>query len=124
MKQKHKEFADEYLANGYKPREAYMKVYVGTSKETASVNAYRVLHRDDVKEYVDERRKELFEARMVDATRWANEVADIAFAKKGDEVYTPADKLKALQMLQKYLGLDVQKVEQKQEVIEVSLVED
>lgn len=124
MKQKHKEFADEYLANGYKPREAYMKVYVGCSKETASVNAYRILHRDDVKEYVDERRKELFEARMIDANRWASEVADIAFANKGDEIYTSADKLKALQMLQKYLGLDVQKVEQKQEVIEVSLVED
>ena len=61
---------------------------------------------------------------MIDANRWASEVADIAFANKGDEIYTSADKLKALQMLQKYLGLDVQKVEQKQEVIEVSLVED
>lgn len=124
MKQKHKEFADEYLANGYNPRAAYMKVYVGSSKETASVNAYRILRREEVKEYVDEVRKGLFEARMVDATRWASEVADIAFADKGDEYYTTADKLKALQMLQKYLGLDVQKIEQKQEVIEVSLIED
>lgn len=124
MKIQHKEFADEYLANGYKPREAYLRVYVGSSKETASVNAYRLLKREDVKTYIDERRKELYESRMIDAIRWVDETADIAFANKGDEFYTTADKIKALAMLQKYLGLDKQIIEQKQEIIEVNLVED
>lgn len=124
MKDKHRMFALEYLANGYKALDAYMTIYTTANRSTSESNAYKLLKHPEVKAFIDETRKEIFESKMIDATRWAEEVADIAFAQKGDMIYSTQDKLKALGMIQKYLGLDVQKQEIKQEVIEVNIVED
>ena len=122
MKDIHKEFADEYLANGYNAKRAYMACYPNCKEKSAEVLSYRLLAREDIKEYILIRRKELFEARMIDAIRWVEETADIAFAAKGDEVYTTSDKIKALALIQKYLGLDKQVVEQKtEETINITL---
>ena len=64
----------------------------------------------------------MFESRRVDMYRWVEEIANIAFAEKGDMVYTTGDKIKALALLQKYLGLDKQVVEQKtEETITITL---
>lgn len=124
MKEKYKLFALEYLANGYCALDAYRKIYPNAAQSTVNSHAYRILKMPEVAAFIEEERKLIFESKMVDATRWAEEVASIAFAQKGDITYTTADKLKALQMIQKYLGLDVQKVETKQEVIEVNMIED
>ena len=122
MKERHKAFADEYLANGYNARKAYSVCYPDANPRSVDSLAYRILHKPEVKEYIDKRRKELFEARMIDAIRWVEETADIAFAAKGDEVYTTSDKIKALALIQKYLGLDKQVVEQKtEETINITL---
>ena len=43
------------------------------------------------------------------------EISDVAFAQKGDEIYNTQSKLKALEMLQKQMGLLEKKVEIKQE---------
>jgi len=50
-----------------------------------------------------------------------SEIAEIAFAEKGDEIYTTANKVKALELLCKVLGLQVSKTENK-DTIEVSLL--
>ncbi len=122
MKDRHKEFADTYLANGYNARKAYMACYPDCKPNSADVLAYRLLNREDVKEYIDTQRKLMFESRRVDMYRWVEEIANIAFAEKGDMVYTTGDKLKALALLQKYLGLDKQVVEQKtEETINITL---
>ena len=53
MKDRHKEFADTYLANGYNARKAYMACYPDCKPNSADVLAYRLLNREDVKEYID-----------------------------------------------------------------------
>ena len=92
MKDRHKEFADTYLANGYNARKAYMACYPDCKPNSADVLAYRLLNREDVKEYIDTQRKLMFESRRVDMYRWVEEIANIAFAEKGDMVYTTGDK--------------------------------
>jgi len=52
-----------------------------------------------------------------------SEIAEIAFAEKGDEIYTTANKVKALELLCKVLGLQVSKTENK-DTIEVSLLQE
>jgi hypothetical protein len=59
----------------------------------------------------------------IDAYRVNSELASIAFAQKGDEVYTTSAKLNALSLLSKNLGLQNQKVETK-DVIEVTIIGD
>ena len=48
---------------------------------------------------------------MINADRIANELASIAFAYKQDLIYSPANKLKALDLLSKQLGLQNQKID-------------
>jgi hypothetical protein len=55
--------------------------------------------------------------------RVAKELGDIAFAAKGDIDYNTTAKLKALEILTKTLGMQTQKLESKNEIIEVSLEE-
>lgn len=117
MKDKHRMFALEYLANGYRALDAYMVIYETANRNTSESNAYKLLKHPEVKAFIDEKRQEMYESKMIDAMRWVDETAEIAFAKKGDPVYTTPDKLKALQMIQKYLGLDIQKVESKVEQV-------
>jgi hypothetical protein len=53
--------------------------------------------------------------------RITQEIANMAFAQEGDPEYSPSNKLKALEMLQKQFGLQNQNLNVKQEVIEISL---
>ena len=107
MKDRHKEFADTYLANGYNAKAAYRAIY--KSKEARY--AYVLLKRPEVKEYLDTRIKELYEEKQVRAETIATELAHVAFTKDLNESITCANKLKALELLQKQLGLQTQKME-------------
>ena len=80
-----------------------------------------LLKKPEIKKYIDKRRKEIYESLNIDANRIAQEIASIAFAQKGDGIYNTTNKLKALELLQKQFGLQNQKIETKQEIIEVSL---
>ena len=81
---------------------------------------YTLLKEPEVAEYIKVRREEIYNSLNVDAIRVAQELATVAFAPKGDEVYNVTAKLKALELLSKNLGLQIQKNESK-EVIEVTL---
>lgn len=98
-------FADEYLANGYKAIPAYKVAYPGCADSTAKSCAWKVLKYPEVKAYIDERRHQIYESLAIDAEHIASELADMAFAAKGDEEYSAQVKLKALDLLQKQLGL-------------------
>jgi hypothetical protein len=65
----------------------------------------------EVKDYIVELEKDIFEARHITAERIATELAEMAFAKKEDDTYTPTVKLKALDLLQKQLSLQNQKID-------------
>ena len=114
LNRKQKLFAETYLANGYNALQAYCTAYPGkdTTDPTKKPSyPYVLLKNPEVKQYIEERRQEIYESLNIDANHIAQELADIGFAPKGDEVYNTTAKLKALEILTKILGLQQQKVE-------------
>lgn len=119
---KQKLFCENYVSNGYKLVQAYMDAF-GCSYETANANQWKIMKKPSIKNYIRELQHERYEAMGVTADKIAAKLAEMAFADKDDEKYTPAIAQKALDLLQKQLGLQTQKVEAevKTTVIDVSL---
>lgn len=109
MKAEHKRFAELYAA-GMNGTRAYMECYPNCSYDSAMCNAYRLLKREDVHEYVVIKQKEYYDALSITPERIAQKLAEMAFADKTDGVYGPSVALKALDMLQKQFGLQKQQV--------------
>lgn len=122
MTSQQKQFCENYLANGYNVVKAYFDAFPDADKNNPKPSyPYVLMKKPEIKAYIDSRRKEIYESLNIDAERIAQELADMAFAAKGDEKYSASVKLKALELLQKQFGLQNQKFETKQEIIEVSL---
>lgn len=100
-------FIEEYLANGYNVADAYRKAY---NVERAN-NAGKTFNLPAVQEEIAKRLKEKHETLNITADRVMEELATIAFAAKGDKDYNANAKLKALDLLQKQLGLQTQKIQ-------------
>ena len=122
MTERQKLFAETYLANGYNALNAYYEAFPekANQKNKKPSYPYTLLKEPEVAQYIKVRREEIYNSLNVDAIRVAQELATVAFASKGDEVYNVTAKLKALELLSKNLGLQIQKNESK-EVIEVTL---
>lgn len=110
LTKKEKAFAEEYVRNGGNACQAYLFAYE-CSYDTAHKEGWRVLKRPVVKEYITTLQKEAFDAACITAERVALKLAEIAFADKEDEAYGPSSQLKALDLLQKQLGIQHQKIE-------------
>ena len=110
LTKKEKAFCEEYVINGGSATKAYLTAYE-CAPSTASTAGWKVLKRDGVKEYIAELQKEAFAAACISAERVALKLADIAFSDKGDENYNASAQLKALDLLQKQLGIQTQKIE-------------
>ena len=110
LTKKQEDFISYYLSNGYNATQAYIEAY-GASYDTAQKSAYRVYKNPEVKAEIKRRQAEHFETLNISAERIAEELAAMAFACKGDKDYNGSVKLKALDLLQKQLGLQTQKVE-------------
>lgn len=108
---KMKLFCEEYVANGYRQVPAYRKAYPNANENTAHGGASTLMKNEKVKAYIKEIQKERFEALNISAERIAEKLAEIAFAPKNDEDYTATSQLKALDLLQKQMGLQNQKME-------------
>lgn len=119
---KQKRFCEEYVANGYKLVDAYMKAF-DCSQETACANQWKLMKKDAIKDYIREIQHDRFEALGINADKIANELNRIAFE---DPESTKAEKMKAIDLLQKQMGLQTQKVEAEVKTvnIEVNLDED
>ena len=111
LTKKEKAFCEEYVANGGNASRAYFAAYDTSCIENARKAYCKVFRKPEVKEYIAALQKEAFAAACISAERVALKLADIAFADKDDEVYGAASQLKALDLLQKQLGLQHQKVE-------------
>lgn len=122
INEKQKMMVDRYIANGYNLRKAYEEVY-GNKDNKAISYPYQMIKLPEVQAYLQKRRNEIYESLQIDAIRVASELAEIAFAPKGDEHYTAQMKIQALNTLSKNLGLQTQKVESK-DVIEVNVIGD
>ena len=110
MNENQKRFADTYLANGYNATQAYSSVFPKASYNTCRNNAYALLRKPAVAEYVAARRKEIYDSLAIDAEHIAQKLAEIAFATKDDKDYVVQYQLQALDLLQKQLGVQNQKV--------------
>lgn len=110
LTKKEQAFCEEYIANGCNASQAYAKAY-GCCIEDARKRYCKTLKKDKVKEYISSLQKDAYDAAFINAERVALKLADIAFAEKDDEHYVVSSQLKALDLLQKQLGLQRQKVE-------------
>lgn len=106
--QRREQFCQEYVNNGYQQKKAYEAVYGCLNPKTSSSSASRLMKDPDVKKRIDELIKEKYEALHINGDRIAMKLADMAFAEKGDDIYNPQIALKAIDMLQKQLGLQKQ----------------
>lgn len=111
LTKKEKAFCEEYVANGGNASRAYFAAYDTASIENARKAYCKVFKKPEVKEYIAALQKEAFAAACINAERVALKLADIAFADKDDEAYGASAQLKALDLLQKQLGLQHQKIE-------------
>lgn len=107
---KQKAFCEEYVANGGNASKAYFAAY-DTTMENARKEYCKVFRKPEVKAYIKALQKEAFDAACISAERVALRLSDIAFADKDDEYYTVSAQLKALDLLQKQLGITNNKIE-------------
>lgn len=110
LTKKERAFCEEYIENGYNASQAYHKVYE-CSIEDARKRYCKTFRKPEVKEYIAALQKEAFAAAAISAERVALKLSDIAFANKEDEIYTVTAQLKALDLLQKQLGIQKQTIE-------------
>ena len=107
---KERAFIDTYLTNGFRKKDAYLAIW-NCAESTAMTQAYHTFNRPEVQAYLEQRRADIYKGITVDAEMILNKLAAIAFAAKGDSHYTTKDQLKALDLLQKQLGLQKAKLE-------------
>lgn len=110
LTKKEQAFCQEYVRNGGNASRAYYFAY-DTSLENARKAYCKVFRKPEVKEYITKLQKIAFDNACITAERVALRLSDIAFAEKGDEIYNTSAQLKALDLLQKQLGLQHQKLE-------------
>ena len=102
---KQQDFIMEYISNGFNGIQAYLSAYPNSTVKTAKTNTSQHTGKDEIREEIERQVKMILEAKHITAERVLLEIADIAFALKGDEVYDVKAKLKALELLQKQMGL-------------------
>ena len=103
-------FCECYVFEGLSATKAYQKVY-GCTYNSASANSVKVMKKDAVREYIESLQKEAFKASCLTAEKVALKLSEIAFAEKGDEDYNATAQLKALDLLQKQMGLQKQHID-------------
>lgn len=115
---KYREFALCYMSNGYNATQAYITVYKPADPTSHSVrqSAYVVKSKPEVQQIIKEEQDKRYKELNINAEHIAQELAEMAFAMKGDENYTAQVKLKALELLQKQLGLQTKNVKAEAEV--------
>jgi len=103
---KQKLFCEEYVSNGYHLVDAYMKAF-GCSYEVANANQWKLMKKDSIKHYIREIQRDRFEAMGMNADRIAKMLTDIAT----DPEASRTEQMKALELIQKQMGLQTQRVE-------------
>lgn len=110
LTRKERTFCEEYVRNGGNASQAYFYAY-DTTIENARKLYVKPMKKPAVKEYIKALQQAEFEAACITAERIGLKLAEIAFAAKGDEDYNATAQLKALDLLQKQLGLQKQHID-------------
>ncbi len=113
-------FINNYFECNFNATLAYLKTFDEQEKDRALRNkASRLANKPNVKAEIQRLLKEDWESRNVTRERVLNELESIAFGFGSDK-----DKLKALEMFMKHYDMLVEKVEVKQDTIEVKIIEE
>lgn len=105
-------FCQEYIKNGNNGTKAYMKVYPGSSEESAMTGASRLLRNDKVQDYLKSLQDKVEKKTIMSAEERMEFLTKVVNGKIKDKVYM-GDKLKALDILNKMSGEYVVKAEVK-----------
>lgn len=101
-------FCLAYIQNNYNATRAYKQVY-DCADSTAEANSGKLMRNPEIRAKINEITKQIYDDQMISSERVATELARLAFSKDGQ--VSESGKLKALDLLQKQLGLQSQKVE-------------
>lgn len=99
-------FLQEYIKD-YNGARAYMRACPDVNYDSAKATAYNILKKPEAHAYLDQLEKEKFQELRINAEHIATELAKIAFM---DDEASKKDKMKAIELLQKQLGLQQQKI--------------
>ena len=99
-------FLEEYIKD-YNGTRAYMRACPNVDYETAKATACHIMKKPEAHEYLDQLEGEKFKELRINAEHIATELAKIAFM---DDTASQKDKMKAIELLQKQLGLQQQKI--------------
>ena len=117
MTDKQKMFADEYLANGFQVGKAYRAVYKNSKSDMAvRANSSRLMSDPEVKEYIQQRLKEIRTEKTADAVEVLMYLTAVMRGEQQDELLTmdgiskevrvsSRDRNKAAELLGKVYGL-------------------
>ena len=103
LTEKQKRFADEYLTDLNATQAA---IRAGYSEKTARSIGQRLLTKVDIQKYIQERLKERQERFEITQEMIVNELCKLGFAEVDAELLKPSDKIKALELTARMLGLD------------------
>lgn len=95
-----KKFCDEYIKD-FDGKNAYLRANETCPASSAAQIAHELLTKPHIKAYIEKLQKAMFEAQFVNYERIAQELAQIAFHSKNEK-----NRLQALSLLQKQMGLD------------------
>lgn len=99
-------FLQEYIKD-YNGARAYMRACPDVNYDSAKATAYNILKKPEAHAYLDQLEKEKFQELRINAEHIATELAKIAFM---DDTASQKDKMRAIELLQKQLGLQQQKI--------------
>lgn len=108
MTKKQELFCLAYIQNNYNATRAYKQVY-DCADSTAEANSGKLMRNPEIRAKINEITKQIYDDQMISSERVATELAGLAFSKDGQ--VSEAGKLKALDLLQKQLGLQSQKLD-------------
>lgn len=106
MLDRHKRFAEEYVLDG-NGSTAYKRIYPNVADDSARSNAYKLLEREDIKQEIAKLQEERQKRVMWSADEILQQIRDIATSN----TTSTSEKLKALELAAKSLGMFRDKVE-------------
>lgn len=115
LTEKQKRFADEYLTDLNATQAA---IRAGYSRKTANRIASENLSKLDIQKYIQERLKERQERAEITQEMIVNELCKLGFAEVDAELLKPSDKIKALELTARMLGLDRPETESNSGIME------
>lgn len=117
---KEEEFCRQFITNGYNAKQAYIAAYDCHNNGTLATAPSKVMRRPHIQKYIQYLQKERLAELGITAERVLEELAGIAFSDKKDEYIGCGNKLKAIDLMQKQMGIQKQnikaEVEQTQEI--------